>query len=314
MSGVLYPPLEPVERGFLPEAAGHRVYYEVCGAAEGVPTLFLHGGPGSSIGPVHRRFFDPAHWRIVLFDQRGCGQSRPRGTTHANTTNDLIDDIERLRSQLGVERWMLFGGSWGSTLALAYAQRHPDRVSGMVLRGVFLATADEMHWFLRGLERFVPEAWRAFSAGANADDLVAWYRNEAESGDGERAVAAARRWVAYENALMGIGETPSAGGSPDAAAILDRVRVQLHYLAHDCFLPAGGLLAGMSSLRHIPAIIVQGRRDLVCPPVTAHALAARWPRAQLRMIEEGGHSALHPAMSAALVRAVQDMRGLMEGR
>jgi proline iminopeptidase len=312
MSGALFPPLEPLEHTFLPEAAGHRVYYEVCGAPHGAPALFLHGGPGSSIGAVHRRFFDPARWRIVLFDQRGCGQSQPRGATHANTTGDLVDDIERLRTELRVERWMLFGGSWGSTLALAYAQRHPQRVSGMVLRGVFLATEDELHWFLHGLQRFVPEAWQAFSAGADLNDPLAWYRNEVESGDRARAVAAARRWVAYENALMAIGEAPSGGGTPDEPAVLDRVRVQLHYLAHGCFLPPAGLLEGMSSVQHIPAIIVQGRRDLVCPPVTAHALAARWPRAQLRMVEEGGHSALHPAMSAALVRAAQDLRGMLE--
>jgi proline iminopeptidase len=312
MSQVLYPPLEPHERGFLPEQAGHRVCFEVCGAREGIPALFLHGGPGSSFGAVHRRFFDPGFYRIVLFDQRGCGQSLPRGETRHNSTPELLDDIERLRRHLGVERWVLFGGSWGSTLALAYAQRHPENVRALVLRGVFLASPAELHWFLHGLERFVPEAWHAFTEGVDGPDVVDWYRGHVESGDGQRALRAARRWTAYENALMAVGESAGAGAAAgDDAAVLARVQVHLHYLAHHCFLPAAGLLQGMGVMCQLPGIIVQGRRDLVCPPVTAYTLASRWPRAQLRMVEDGGHSALHPAMAAALVQATDDLRVIL---
>jgi proline iminopeptidase len=310
----LYPPLEPRVSEHLAVSAGHRIYYEVCGAEAGAPALFLHGGPGSSIGAVHRRFFDPVFYRIVLFDQRGCGRSTPLGETVANTTDDLIDDIERLREHLAVERWMLFGGSWGSTLALAYAQRHPQRVAGLVLRGVFLGSRDEVAWFLHGLQRFVPEAWRAFAADATADDVIGWYRVRVQGGDPAAALAAARRWVAYENALMAVGESAGGAARPDDAAVLARVRVQLHYLAHGCFLPHGGLLDALPPLHDVPAIVVQGRRDLVCPPVTAYTLAARWPRAQLRMVEDGGHSALHPAMAAALVQATDDMRRLLAER
>ena len=310
MSGstALYPPLEPRRRGLLPASAGHSLYYEDCGRADGAPALFLHGGPGSSIGAVHRRFFDPAHYRIILFDQRGCGQSTPRGETRANSTADLLDDIERLRVHLGVERWLLFGGSWGSTLALAYAQRHPERVTGLVLRGVFLASREEVDWFVCGLRRFLPAAWQAFANGMPGEDLVAAYSAAVESGDSARAAGAAQRWVAWENAVMAIGEAPGAAAGADPAAVLARVRVQLHYLAHDCFLAPRELLDGLPRLHHLPVIIVQGRRDLVCPPVTAYTLAGNWPGAQLRMVEEGGHSALHPAVAAALVRATDDMR------
>jgi proline iminopeptidase len=312
MSDALYPPLEPFARDHLPVPGGHRVYFEECGARDGVPALFLHGGPGSSVGAVHRRFFDPAFYRAVLFDQRGCGQSTPRGETRDNTTGDLLDDIERLRAHLGVERWLLFGGSWGSTLALAYAQRHPGRVGGLVLRGLFLASRDEVQWFLHGLQRFVPEAWSSLADPAGTDDLVAWYRAEVSSHDAARALAAARCWVAYENAVMAVGESPSAASAPDDAALLARVRVQLHYLAHGCFLAPGKLLGGMQALHDVPAILVQGRRDLVCPPATAYTLARHWPRAQLRVVEEGGHSALHPAMTRALVRAADDMRAMLQ--
>jgi proline iminopeptidase len=314
VSETLYPPLDPCERGHLEVTGGHRIYFEACGRGDGVPALFLHGGPGSSIAAVHRRFFDPAFYRIVLFDQRGCGQSTPRGATEHNTTADLIDDIERLRRHLGVQRWMLFGGSWGSTLALAYAQRHTQQVRGMVLRGVFLATREEVDWFVRGLRRFVPEAADAFQAGAaDGADLVAHYAALLASPDAQVALAAAQRWSAYESAVMAVGESQAGSGAPDAAGVLARVRVQLHYLAHRCFLAPGQLLAAAGALQPLPAILVQGRRDLVCPPAAAYTLARSWPRAQLRMVEDGGHSALHPAMSAALVRATDDMRQMLRG-
>jgi proline iminopeptidase len=310
MSDALFPPLEPYASGWLDADAGHRVWYEQCGNPGGVPVLFLHGGPGSSINPGHRRFFDPAFYRIVLFDQRGCGQSTPRGGTDANTTQHLVDDIDSLRRQLGVERWLLFGGSWGSTLALAYAQAHPGAVAGLILRGLFLASVQEVAWFLLGLRSFLPQAWDAFAKGAgdvSAAGVLDHYKRLIELGDD----AAAVRWVAWESAAMAVGEaTPAADGAlaGASAATMARVRVQLHYLVHECFLAQGQLLSAMERLQGLPAILVQGRRDLVCPPVTAYTLAQRWPGAELRMVEEGGHSAVHPAMAQALVQATQDMK------
>ena len=303
---------EPFDFGWLEVGSGHRIYYEQCGACDGVPAVFLHGGPGSSINPNHRRFFDPAYYRVVLLDQRGCGRSTPRGETAHNTTADLVEDLERLRAHLGIERWMLFGGSWGSTLALAYAQRHWARVTGLVLRGVYLGSAEELDWFVLGLRRFVPEAWNAFAAGSPVDSasaLVRWYAQRVASAD----EAAARRWVEYESAVMAVGEVPGAGAAADGASLVARVRVQLHYLVNDCFLAPDQLLAGLGGIAHLPGIIVQGRRDLPCPPLTAQRLHAAWPASQLRMVEDGGHSALHPAMSAALVRATGDMKGMLEG-
>src|SRR5512145_2297532 len=239
MNGGLFPPLEPCAAGRLAVGDGHALHFELCGNAAGAPVVFLHGGPGSSINPGHRRFFDPAFYRVVLFDQRGCGRSAPRGAIAHNTTAHLIADIERLREHLGVSRWMVFGGSWGSTLALAYAQAHPASVCGMVLRGLFLASHAEVDWFLDGLQRFVPEAWAEFAAGAPAAgsaELLRHYVAQALGPDRAAALGAARRWSAYESALMAVGEAP---GTPSPAAdddaVLDRVRVHLHYLASDCF-------------------------------------------------------------------------------
>lgn len=312
---MLYAPIEPHRQGHLQTASGHGVYYEVCGNPSGIPVLFLHGGPGSSINPTHRRFFDPQRTRVVLFDQRGCGRSTPRGAVERNTTADLIEDIEALREMLSVQRWVLFGGSWGSTLALAYAQAHPARVSGCVLRGVFLATRDEIDWYFAGLRRFVPQAWSALMDGLAATDAssaIDCYAQRVFGADREIALGAARRLAAYESAVMAVGEQAGSGGAQDAEALLDRVRVYLHYLRNDCFLRAGALLDGIERIAHLPAIIVQGRRDLVCPPVTADILHRRWAGSQLRMVEDGGHSALHPAMSAALVDAARDILALLQ--
>lgn len=306
MSDALFPPLEPSASGWLPVGDDHRIWYEQCGNPNGVPVVFLHGGPGSSINPNHRRFFDPAFYRVVLFDQRGCGRSTPVGEIRANTTQHLVADVERLRDALGIERWMLFGGSWGSTLALAYAQAHPGAVRGLILRGVFLASTDEVDWFLTGLRRFLPEAWTRFAAEAEdhtAASLLRFYREHMTAND----EAAARKWTAWESAVISVGEAPASASQVESSA-LARVRVQVHYLANDCFLAPDQLLQGLKRLDGLPAIIVQGRRDLVCPPATAYTLAERWPGAELRMIEEGGHSAMHPAVAQALVQATQDMK------
>jgi proline iminopeptidase len=306
----LYPPIEPAQRGWLEAGDGHRLYFEECGNLQGAPVLFLHGGPGSSSNPGHRRFFDPSFYRIVLFDQRGCGRSTPSGETHANTTADLLEDIERLRRHLGLERWLLFGGSWGSTLALAYAEAHPQRVCGLVLRGVFLASGAEVAWYLEGLRRFLPEAWEALAADvpqADCAGLIAHYRAAIERGD----MSAAQRWNAYENATMAVGEAGSSLPMAEGAGLLARVRVQLHYLSSHCFLFPGQLIGDLSRIAHLRAVLVQGRRDLVCPPGTAYTLAQLWPAARLWMVEEAGHSAMHPALRAALVRATEEFKAVL---
>jgi proline iminopeptidase len=305
--GALYPPLEPFAQGRLRVGGLHTVHFEQCGNPDGVPALFLHGGPGSQTRPVHRRFFDPQHYRIVLFDQRGCGQSSPAGSADANTTRDLVADVEALRRHLALDRVLLFGGSWGSTLALAYAGAHPDRVAAMVLRGVFLASRAEIDWYLDGLSRFVPEAWNALDQGEGGD-LVARYHALVNQDDRGAALAAAQRWVGYEAAIMNLGAADDAAAAAEApAAALVRARIQLHYLAHGCFLRPGELFAGLERLGDVPAVIVQGRLDMVCPPRAAFELARRLPRAELRLVERGGHSASGPEMAAALRRATDDL-------
>lgn len=303
----LYPPIEPHASGLLPVADGHRVYYEVSGNPAGVPVLFLHGGPGSSTKPDHRRYFDPARYRIVLFDQRGCGRSLPAGGVGANTTAHLVGDIERLRALLGVRGWVLFGGSWGSTLALAYAQAYPGAVRRMILRGIFLASRAELDWYFDGLEAFVPEARAKLfepAPGARWPALVRTYETLLNHPQGTVAQQAALRWSAFEAAVMSIGESavlpPPAA---DVAGLLARARVQVHYLARGCFLRAGELLDNMARIAHLPATLVQGRMDFVCPPVTAMALHERWPGSRLVMVEQGKHASSHPGIERALLAA-----------
>jgi len=307
MSDALFPVLEPYMADWLDVGEGHRIRFEDCGQRDGVPALFLHGGPGSSIGPHHRRFFDPASYRIVLSDQRGCGQSTPVGALAGNTLEYLVRDIEHLREHLRIERWMLFGGSWGSTLALAYAQAHPQRVSGLVLRGLFLGSDEEVQWFLTGLACFLPEAWSRFAleaADKSASGLLRDYERRVQAGD----EAAAARWTAWESAVMAVGEGPSPAAAAASVPALARVRVQLHYLVHSCFLASDQLLKGLAVMQHLPAILVQGRRDLVCPPLTAYTVAQHWSAAELRIVEDGGHSAMHPSMARALTQATQDIK------
>jgi proline iminopeptidase len=304
----LYPPLEPFAEQQLPVGGGHALHVEQCGNPAGFPVFFLHGGPGSQVRAVHRRFFDPRFYRVVLFDQRGCGRSTPRGSIEENTTARLVEDIETLRGRLGLERAMLFGGSWGATLALAYAAAHPRRVAAMVLRGVFLGSRQEVDWYLGRLgEESVPQARRALAEGAGPD-LLAHYHGRVVS---RNDAAAAQRWVGYENAVMSLdaGHAAAANDPEDPATVLARARVQLHYLAHDCFLGQGELLGGLERLGGVPVLIVQGGRDRVCPPRAALELAARLPQAEVRLIEDGGHSATGPAMARALRRAADDLRG-----
>ena len=310
--GDLFPDIAPYETGFLPLSGGHVMYWEQVGNPRGQPALFLHGGPGAGAGAVHRRFFDPQHWRVIIFDQRGAGRSRPLGELRENTTPHLVRDIEVLRQFLGIEKWLLFGGSWGSTLALAYAQEHPARVLGCVLRGVFLGRRDEVVWFLDGLRRVFPDAWAAFSEHLPPEeraDLLGAYLRRLCDPDPAVHLPAARAWSQYEGSCSTLLPSPEtvASFAQDRTA-LGLARIEAHYFAHDLFLPPEGLLGRMDRLAGIEAEIVQGRYDMVCPATSAFELAAAWPSARLTVIPDAGHSALEPGLRTALVSAVERFR------
>ena len=313
----LYPPLEPFSTQSVSVSPAHSLYVEQSGTATGFPVLFLHGGPGSQTRPEHRRYFDPDFYHVVLFDQRGCGRSTPVGSTEQNTTWHLVEDMEAIRCKLDVDKWLLFGGSWGSTLALAYVMTHPGRVAGMILRGVFLASRAELDWYINGLRSFVPAAWERLTNGVG-EDIIERYHGEVNHADPAVAVAAARGWVEYENSVMAIGgpaapgASAAAGAGVDERALLARARVQLHYLAAGCFLREGELMQAASAIP-VPTIIVQGRTDMVCPPVTAYQLSARLPAARLRIIEQAGHAASGPRLAPALRVAADDMRQQLAG-
>lgn len=305
----LFPPIEPHETGLLQRDDPHRLYWEESGDPKGQPVVFLHGGPGAGASADHRRFFDPSHYRIVVFDQRGAGRSHPLGELWNNTTSHLVSDIEALRSHLGIDRWMVFGGSWGSTLALAYAQAHPDRVTSLVLRGIFLCRKPEIDWFLHGMRWIYPEAWRAFVAVIPEEergDLLAAYHKRLVDPDPAVHMPAARAWSVYEGScstLMPSPETVAAFGEETHA--LGLARIEAHYFINDIFMRDGALLEGVERIRRIPAVIVQGRYDVVCPIATADELHAAWPEADYQIIPDAGHSAMEPGIRRALVAATE---------
>ncbi|MBL8628391.1 MAG: prolyl aminopeptidase [Rhodospirillaceae bacterium] len=319
----LYPPLEPYESGFLDVGGGHRLYWEQSGNPTGIPVIFLHGGPGAGVAPAYRRFFDPTHYRIVLFDQRGAGRSTPDAEIQDNTTALLIQDIETLRVKFKIERWMVFGGSWGSTLALAYGQAHPGRCIGFILRGIFLFGADEVDWFVHGMARVFPEAHRAYTHFIPADerdDILAAYYKRLTNPDPDVHLPAATTWCTYENACSRL--LPSAPTAPPPeplrkrtpaqelaqAGSLAMARIECHYMVNQGFMAPGQLLANIGALLSHPAIIVQGRYDMVCPIITADQLAQAWPGAQYRIIPDAGHSSMEPGIRAALVKAADEFR------
>jgi proline iminopeptidase len=305
----LYPPIEPYRSGWLSVGGGHRLYWEESGNPDGPAVLFLHGGPGAGTGPVHRRFFDPRHWRIVLFDQRGAGRSLPAASLVDNTTDHLVEDIEALRAHLAIDRWLVFGGSWGSTLALAYGQAHPERVTGFILRGVFLFRRWEVQWFLQGMGTFFPEAERAFRdflpADERAEPLPAYYHRLIDP-DPAIHIPAAHAWCTYEEACSRL--VPDASDPRPATAALAMARIEAHYMVKRGFFPEGQLLRQMRRLRGIPAIIVQGRYDMVCPIRSADELARAWPGSEMVIVPDAGHAALEPGIRAALVAATDRMR------
>ena len=308
----LYPECAPRASGMLALDGRHTMYWEECGNPRGPALLFIHGGPGGGSLPHHRRFYDPAHWRIVLYDQRGAGRSTPVADVTDNTTAHLVDDIERLREHLRIERWVLFGGSWGSTLALVYAQAHPQRVLGLVLRGVFLASRSEIDWFVDGMRRIFPEAWRAFAhflPPEERGDVLASYHRRLTDPDPRVHGPAAVAWDRYETAcstLLPMPE-PNVRSEGDAGA-LAIARIEAHYFVHHAFLAPNQILEGVPRIRHLPCTIVQGRYDIVCPPAAADSLARAWPEAEYIVVPDAGHSVREPGTTRALVAAVQRMQ------
>lgn len=310
----LYPAIDPYQTGSLALDRRHTMYWEQSGNPRGVPVVFLHGGPGAGASPTHRRFFDPAFYRIVVFDQRGSGRSSPLGELTDNTTPHLVEDIERLRRHLGIERWLVFGGSWGSTLALAYGGAHPDRCLGFVLRGIFLCRGEEIRWFLYGMRQVFPEVWTRFAGHlpeSERGDLLAAYRRRLEHPDPAVHLPAARTWSLYEGACSTLlpSEQALEHFGNDTVA-LGLARIEAHYFAHEIFLPVNSLLARVDRIRHLPCVIVQGRYDMVCPAVSAFDLAAAWPEADLQVVADAGHSAWEPGIRTRLVAATDGFRSL----
>jgi proline iminopeptidase len=308
----LYPPREPFHQQMLDVSGGHRIYFEQSGKTDGAPVLVLHGGPGSGCTPAMRRFFDPEHYRAVLFDQRGCGRSTPHAGIENNTTWDLVADIEQIRTLLGIESWTVFGGSWGSTLALLYAQKHPERVTALVLRGIFTLTKAEIDWFYRdGAGRFWPEQWRAFQQAvpeAERGDLVEAYARRLFGSDDAEMTRYAEAWAGWESALAVLDPEGRRGG-PTGAYARAFARLENHYFRHDGWLECDGqILRDMQRIRHLPGYIVQGRYDMICPPHTAYALHEAWPGSDLRMVSTGGHALSEPGITAELVAIMDGLR------
>jgi len=309
----LYPPIDPFDQRLLDVGEGHRLYVEQSGHPQGLPVVVLHGGPGGGSSPAMRRFFDPSVYRVILFDQRGCGRSRPHASVEANTTWHLVSDIEAIRSALGIDRWIIFGGSWGATLALVYAQAHPDRALHLVLRGVFLMTRRELDWFYGGgAGAFWPDQWQRFAGAIPGDeqhDLIAAYHRRLFSGDPGEELRFARAWAVWESALASVEQDgPVAEPPGDYARAFSRL--ENHYFINEGFLDEDGqILRDRHLIRDIPATIVQGRYDMICPPVAAWTLAQGWRRADLRMVPVAGHALSEPGISAELLRIMDELRG-----
>lgn len=304
----LYPPIDPFDQRMLDVGDGHTVYMEQCGNPDGIPVVVLHGGPGGGCSPTMRRYFDPAIYRVILFDQRGCGRSRPHASVEANTTWHLVDDIELIRSTLGIDIWVVFGGSWGATLALIYGQTHPDRTLALVLRGVFLMTQGELDWFYGGgAGKFWPDLWARFTGlipPEEQDDLIGAYHRRLFSGDTQTEIRFARTWASWENALASIDNDGPGGESP-AEYARAFARLENHYFQNHGFLTKDQqILNRMDRIAHIPGVIVQGRYDMICPPVAAHALDSLWPKARLHIVPRAGHALSEPGISAELVRSM----------
>jgi proline iminopeptidase len=311
----LYPPIEPFKVERLRVSDVHELYLEQSGTPTGQPVIFVHGGPGAGSGPKHRCFFDPEAYRIVVFDQRGCGRSTPAASLEQNTTWDLVEDMERIRTHLGIDRWVVFGGSWGSTLSLAYAEAHPDRVSALVLRGIFLLRPHEIRWFYQEGASFIfPDVWETYLAPIPPEergDLLAAYRRRLTGPDSTVRAAAARAWATWEAStihLLPDEETIDDMAAPDAA--LDLARIESHYFANGGFFShPDQLLDDVPVIRHIPTVVVQGRYDVCCPMTSAWDLHRRWPEAAFEVVPDAGHAAFEPGIVDRLVAATDGFRG-----
>jgi proline iminopeptidase len=309
-----YPPIEPYRTGRLRVTGEHELHFEECGNPAGKPVVFLHGGPGGGTEPNHRRYFDPRAYRVVLFDQRGCGKSTPHASLVDNTTWDLVRDIETLRAHLGIERWQVFGGSWGSTLALAYAQTHPERVTELVLRGIFLIRQQEIDWFYqRGTSALFPDAWEKYVEPipeSERGDFVRAYYGRLTSEDPAVRLRAAKAWSIWEGSTSCLSPNRALidkSAADDFAVAF--ARIECHYFVHRAWLePPRDLLGNVSKIRHIPGVIVQGRYDVVCPMESAWALHRAWPEAELRVVPDAGHSASEPGTVHELVEATDRFR------
>ncbi len=307
-----YPPLEPFDTGELAVTAPHVLYYEQCGKPDGEPMLFLHGGPGAGCTTTDRRFFDPEHFRVVLFDQRGCGRSRPVGELTNNSPDDLVADIERLREHLGIDTWHVFGGSWGSTLSLAYAQSHPERCRSLTLRGIWLLTQEEIEWWLYGMRLIQPERWREFAAmvpEAERGNLLDGYWQLFDSADRDVAYRAAAAWAKYEFASCTLLPNPEFLAQVDNPEVSWAVaRLEAHYFRNVRFDPDDRLLQNVDRVRSIPGFIVHGRYDIVCPIKSAFDLHERWPESSLVVVDDAGHSSHEPGIMKQLVAATDRIR------
>lgn len=315
----LFPEISPYATHIIEVGSLHHVYVEECGNPQGFPVVFLHGGPGSGCNPAQRRFFDPSFYRIILLDQRGCGRSQPLGAVIENHTQALIADIEAIRQWLKIDQWLVFGGSWGSTLAICYAQAHPQMVSGLILRGIFLSRRTELNWFLGEIAHFYPDAWQALTQYLPANersDVLAAYSKRIFSEDASVNIPAAVAWNAFETSIMklipkeNIAEPMLDQIQQEEMQRLEvaRARVQIHYIQHLCFIDGEQVLKNCASLAHMPTTIVQGRYDMVCPPNTAWQLHQVMPHADFIMVPDAGHSAMEPGVIAALVGATEKFK------
>lgn len=312
----LYPPIQPYHEAELSVSKLHQIYFEECGNPEGKPVVFLHGGPGGGINPTYRQYFHPEKWRIVLFDQRGCGKSKPHAELRENTTWDLVADIETLRQHLGIGAWTVFGGSWGSTLSLAYSQAHPEHCTGLILRGIFLLRRREIQWFYQeGASYLFPDAWERYLAPIPEDerhDLVAAYYKRLTHDDPQVCTEAARAWSIWEASTSRLQQSPDLIQRFSQAEFATAfARIECHYFIHGGFLePEGQLLNNVHRIRHLPGVIVQGRYDVVCPPLSAWELHRAWPEAEFHLIPDAGHAMSEPGTRTALLNATDRFASL----
>jgi proline iminopeptidase len=304
----LYPDIKPYATHRLRVEAPHELHVEECGIPDGIPVLFVHGGPGAGCTPKHRCFFDPTVYRIVLFDQRGCGRSTPHAELRGNNTQALVSDIEAIRNFLGIDRWLLFGGSWGSTLSLVYAETHPERVLGLILRGIFLCRRQDLHWFYQeGASHVFPDYWQSFLAPvpvAERSDMIRAYHKLLTGANELARMGAAKAWSGWEAQCSTLKPDPALFEQfTDPRMALALARIEAHYFINDCFLRPNQIIEDAHRLAGIPGVIVHGRYDMVCPFDNAYALSEAWPDAELRIIRDAGHSAMEPSITDALIRA-----------